>query len=86
MALQTLYSSLKDVHIECQSDNASSVAYINDMRGMKSEKINASATQIQLYGLGVWKDILPFLQFIYRECLMYRQIFTIVIFQSQLNG
>jgi len=46
MALQTLYSSLKDVHIECQSDNVSAVAYINDMGGMKSEKMNALAIQI----------------------------------------
>ena len=46
MALQTLYSSLKDVHFECQSDNMSAVAYINDMGGMKSEKMNALAIQI----------------------------------------
>ena len=45
-ALQSLYSSLRKMHIEIQSDNVSAVSYINDMGGMNSRKMDLLAHNI----------------------------------------
>ena len=40
-ALQSIYSSVKDQHIEFQCDNVSAVKYINDMGGMTSSDMDS---------------------------------------------
>lgn len=45
-ALQALYSSACDVHIEIQCDNVAAVTYLNEMGGMASLDMDRLATDI----------------------------------------